>query len=161
MDPTVSRVDIKYLVNTTLTPQTTPHHNRLQLTFFVVDEVCVGDVEDEAGEAGLVAPQFLQDDPPPLPLVTPALAGDGVLGNADVRPHPLLEPDALPPHWELTACTVERRIMVQLIANLYKENFRPPNNQHNIIVHINNNMIAGTHYKSLSKAGKIKKLLGN
>ena len=96
------------------------------LTFFVVYEVCVRDVEDEAGEAGLVAPEFLQDDPAALPLVTAPLASDGVLRNADVGPHPLLEPDAVPPHWELTACTVEMRIMVQLIANLYKENFRPP-----------------------------------
>ena len=84
------------------------------------------DVEDEAGEAGLVAPESLQDDPASLPLVTPTLAGDGVLRNTDVRPHALLEPDAVPPHWELTACTVEMRIMVQLIANLYKGNFRPP-----------------------------------
>ena len=121
----------------------------------------MGDVEDQAGKASLVAPEFLQDHPASLPLMTAALAGDGVIGDTDVGPHTLLEPDPLPPHWELTACTVERRIMVQLIANLYKENFRPPNNQHNIIVHINNNMIAGTHYKSLSKAGKIKKLLGN
>ena len=120
MDLTASSVDIKYLVNT-------PHYiTRPALTFFVVDEVCVGDVEDEAGKAGLVAPQFLEDDPASLPLLTAALAGDGVLRNADVGPHPLLEPDAVPAHWELTACTVERRIMVQLIANLYKENFRPP-----------------------------------
>ena len=84
----------------------------------------MGDVEDEAGEAGLVAPESLQDDPASLPLVTPTLAGDGVLRNTDVRPHPLLEPDAVPAHWELTACTVEMRIMVQLIANLYKEHFR-------------------------------------
>ena len=161
MDPTASRVDIKYLVNTTLTPQTTPYHARLQLTFFVVDEVCVGDVEDEAGVAGLLSAPPLQQDAAALPLATPALGADGVLGDGDVGPHSLLEPHTAPPHWELTACTVERRIMVQLIANLYKENFRPPNNQHNIIVHINNNMIAGTHYKSLSKPGKIKKLLGN
>ena len=84
------------------------------------------DVEDEAGEACLVAPEFLQDDPAALPLVTAALPSDGVLCNADVGPDPLLEPDAVPAHWELTACTVEMRIMVQLIANLYKENFRPP-----------------------------------
>ena len=84
------------------------------------------DVEDEAGEAGLMTPESLQDDPASLPLVAPTLAGDGVLRNTDVRPHALLEPDAVPPHWELTACTVEMRIMVQLIANLYKEHFRPP-----------------------------------
>ena len=84
------------------------------------------DVEDEAGKAGLVAPEFLQDDPAPLPLVTASLAGDGVLRYTDVGPHSLLEPDAVPPHWELTACTVEMRIMVGLIANLYKENLRPP-----------------------------------
>ena len=86
----------------------------------------MGDVEHEAGEAGLMAPQFLQDDPASLPLVTAALAGDGVLGDTDVGPHTLLEPDPLPSHWEPTACTVEMRIMVQLIANLYKGNFRPP-----------------------------------
>ena len=86
----------------------------------------MGDVEDQAGKASLVAPEFLQDDPAALPLVTAPLASDGVLRNADVGPHPLLEPDAVPARWEVTACTVEMRIMVQLIANLYKEDFRPP-----------------------------------
>ena len=65
----------------------------------------MGDVEDEAGIASLVAPEFLQDDPASLPLVTAALAGDGVLGDTDVGPHTLLEPDPPPQHRQLTAWT--------------------------------------------------------
>ena len=86
----------------------------------------MGDVEDQAGKASLVAPEFLQDHPAFLPLMTAALAGDGVIGDTDVGPHTLLEPDPLPARWELTACSVEMRVMVQLIANLHKGHFRPP-----------------------------------
>ena len=87
------------------------------LTFFVVNEVGVGDVEDQADVAGLVVPHTLHQHVPPLPLKALALAAHPVLPNTDVGPHPLLEPDPLPPRWELTACTVKTRVMASLIAN--------------------------------------------
>ena len=80
------------------------------LTLLVVDQVGVSDVEDEAGVAGLVSAPPLQQDAAALPLATPALGADGVLGDGDVGPHSLLEPHTAPPHWELTAWTVASQL---------------------------------------------------
>ena len=91
---------------------------RFCLTFFVVDEVGVGDVEDQAGVAGLELPHTLHQHVPPLPLQTLPLAADPVLPNTDVGPHPLLEPDPLPPRWELTACTAKTRVMAALLRTM-------------------------------------------
>ena len=75
------------------------------LTLLVVHQVGVSDVEDEAGVAGLLSAPPLQHDAAALPLATPALGADGVLGDGDVGPDTLLEPDPPPQHRQLTAWT--------------------------------------------------------
>ena len=73
------------------------------------------DVEDQAGVAGLVPRPPLQQHVTLGPGLAPALTGDPVLGDGDVGPDPLLEPDTPPAHRQLTAWTGGQELWLALL----------------------------------------------
>ena len=74
----------------------------------------MSDVEDEAGVAGLVSRPPLQQDVTLGPGPAHPLAGHPVLGDGDVGPDTLLEPDTPPTHRQLTAWTGGQELWLAL-----------------------------------------------
>ena len=83
-----------------------------QLTFFVLNYICMSSVEHNALVAGIRSAiitfilqgirsihSLLHHHPVLMPHVAHALAADAVLVYGHVGPHPLLEPDAPPGGW--------------------------------------------------------------